>query len=222
MTGASHSPPPKYCNLHFLEAKAVDVAAHLADVDDLRRLDFHQHAAGEIDAQVEALHDDRDERDQHQQAVHRKGVIAPADKIDVGRFGDKAQEGHGEVRKGPADISAEAPEGQELVRHLHNFAVLATLWPKAQGPSNARHGSRLIRSRQSPRRRESACRRQPVRRSWPQSWWPLVYFGRPLLVPLALVDSPGLCACAGCRISAPPEIGTNCRRDPDGDARGTV
>ena len=55
LAGRSHSPPPKYCSCRIVEAQRDDVAAHLADIDHLGRLHLHQHAAGEVDAQIEAV-----------------------------------------------------------------------------------------------------------------------------------------------------------------------
>ena len=58
------------------------------------RLRLEQHPAGEIDAEIEALDGDGNDCDQQQDAVGRKGVVAPADEIDVGVVGQKSQMAH--------------------------------------------------------------------------------------------------------------------------------
>ena len=81
--------------LGFREAQAVHFGAHLADIDGLGGLHFHQHTAGEIDAQVEAVPQDRDHRNHDQQAVNRKRPPAVFDEIHIGRFRNESQQGHG-------------------------------------------------------------------------------------------------------------------------------
>ena len=75
-------------------AQPDHIFAQRADINHLRRLDFHQHAALEINAQIEALDRDGDDRNQQQDAVNREGKIAKADKINVGGFGDESQQRH--------------------------------------------------------------------------------------------------------------------------------
>ena len=75
--------------LRFRKAETIHLCAHCADIDGLRRLHFEQHAAGEIDAVIQAVERQPEDRDQHQQTVERECVKPHTDEIDVGVVGNQ-------------------------------------------------------------------------------------------------------------------------------------
>jgi hypothetical protein len=72
-------------------------AHHAADGAFFRPalLETHLHlgAAGEVDAEMDALDEDGRQRQQEQQSRRRKGVVPPSDEVDVGPGRDDL-EGH--------------------------------------------------------------------------------------------------------------------------------
>ena len=101
-------------HLDFGKAQAVDLGAQRADIDGLGGLDLHQHAAGEVDAEIESVQPDGEHRDNDQKPVQPERHEPVFDEIHIGGFRDESQQRHGRTLENAGGTYSPGPHGASL------------------------------------------------------------------------------------------------------------
>src|SRR3546814_14326855 len=86
---------------HLADAEAVDPLTQLVEVDRLGGADLDDDAAAEVDDEVEAEYQGRNDRRHFENRRHGKDKIAQADEDEAGLEGTLADQRIGSVLSGP-------------------------------------------------------------------------------------------------------------------------
>src|SRR5690606_10271140 len=82
---------------HIADAEAAEAAAQRPEVGRLLRAHLDQQAAAEVDAEVEALHQDKRDRRDGDHRRDREEEVAPAEEVQAGIDRKLADQRHGEL-----------------------------------------------------------------------------------------------------------------------------